>query len=307
MSTPTAPTQWYEGSITLPGLGLAIPAASGFSGGTDENFIDAQMAGNFWQYNYAAGYQMPRVQCQLIVRNSATEAFASAFLAYFFSRTSDTAHNTSSISGGVLFNDGMDSWLLGGTYSNDSVKADSFSIAGSKGEMVNFSCTFCGTSWIYQGASPTPPTWGAIETADPRTGAITLGTPPLTFANTDFGGMLQGQVWRYGLTYSNNHRPNNAINMTNTPAAWNAGMMTGALNLEVQARTSVPTSGQQIKILYAGANISRFFSMPNVRLNNPRMRSVNPPEVMRNYQYTLLGGSSQADPILSILHDYGAS
>jgi len=281
MAYPTPQVQTYEAGLLIGNL--QVPALPGLSGGMDEALIFPPIIGNFWHFQYAVGLQMPTVDCQLVLRDNANECFALNFLSYFMNRSNDVSNDTYVIPGGITFYDGADTYLLGGA------KADSFSLSAAKlsGEMVNFSCHFCGTSWLPVSA----PSLSAFS-AD----------PPLMFSNVTFGtGLNNVGIWRLGMTFSNNHHPDGELDGNTTPAAWNAGMMTGSMNLEVRALDGVNTlRNGAAQFSVTGNNVSRTFTMANAHCTNWRRRAVAAPEVMRQYNYDLGSSDGRTTPIVLI-------
>ena len=280
----TAQTQFFK-SIILIG-GNPYPCQPTCSLTVPKNFIVPMIIGNNWQFNYAEGLQQPVVDVNLVVRDVAGEVLGSTFLNYFLTRTSDAAFDTSAIASGLDFWDGRTGFNMAG------VKADSFSISGSKGQPIQMTARFCGTSISALGSAPTFTSWNNKNL--------------LTFKHVNFAGALADIVWQFGISYANNHTPDLSLNGTNYAAAQNAGVPTAGLNIMVQAADSapnnnpVPVSLTAIQASIVGANVTRNLILNNAIDNTENNRAVGAGRVMRPHSYQCLGADGNTTGPLSI-------
>ena len=323
----TAVTQFYKSFVVLgtpSGSGPYSPVYPVLPTATlvkPVNFIIPPIIGNYWQWNYAEGFQQPAVDLIFIVRDKGiggafSEVLSSTFLNYWLTRSSDVSHDTSIIAStaglgatnsiadpvnggycGLLFWDGQSGFALGGC------KAESFSISASKGQLLQFTGRFL---FNYLTTLSAAPTVGGWDNSVPITGK----NCQVKFAGSN------APVWNVGLSFANNHTPDMAIDGTNLPANNNAGMMTAGLNLTVQAATttvvdnnaadfggSAMTAGA-ISLVITGNAAStpntRTFTITNPIDQSRDNRTIGLGRVMREHSYVALGGDGQTSPPLTI-------
>ena len=301
----TAVTQFYKAYLaygntvipTLPGARLTAPM----------NWDVPPIIGNYWQLNYGDGLIMPVVDVQLAVLDSATPTIFAAtsaitadptgFFDLFTNRSTDAAHDTSHTSNlytdGVVFWDGVSGFKLTGA------KADSFMIGCSKGDSIRMSCRFVGNGI-------TPLDSGEMATTlSGWSGYLSGKTLRFNSVILDGGsGLLSNNVWRFDLSFSNNHTPNLSLDGTQYPTAMNAGMQTVGFNLMNQAGDITAISGShtiQIGTTAGSVNYAQaVFTLNNLLDNTPMERQIEQPRVMRRHTFTCLGGDAQSTPPLSI-------
>ena len=275
----TPQTPFYKGILLIGSL--QIPCYPNPSFTCPRNVDAPPIIGNYWQFNYADGLQQPYVDINIAVRDKTGEALSAAFLSLFHTRSSDVAHDTGVISGGIKFWDGRSGFTMAGA------KADSYTIHVAKPELIQMTARFCGT----------------LPTA--------LGSAP-SFSAWDNSKMLRGtkaqvadmNVWSVDLSYSNNHNPDMSLDLTNGPAACNAGMMTAGLSTSVQAADTVLADSEPIEITIVGTAGAITFTVNNPVDNARDNRMINAPRVMRPHQYVSLGGDGQTTPPISISTTY---
>lgn len=291
-----AVTQFYKGIVLIGGAQYpALPTAA-FA--CPKNFIIPPTIGNYWQWNFAEGFQQPSVDLVLMCRDKgATGAFAevlsTTFLNYWFTRSSDAAHDTTQISGGVKFWNGRSGFTLGGA------KAESFSLSASKGQVLQFTARFLFNSITTLGSAPSFTAW---DNSAPLTGKNVTLTD-----STGGGSLLANSVWNVGLSFANNSTPDMAMDGTNLPADNNAGMQTAGLNLQVQAATTtVPDNNPAVStpvtigIVITGANGTRTFTLNNPINQTALNHEIPTGRVMRQHSYVCLGGDGQTTAPISI-------
>jgi hypothetical protein len=211
----------------------------------------------------------------------------------FLYRSPDVAHDTPEIPGGITFFDGRRAITLNGA------KADSFVLSCAKGENISLRARFCGA-----GLSKVTTTSGSYPGWSSK--------PLLRFKAVRFNGILQDKVWRFTLSYTNNHNPDLALDGTNFPMAQNAGFMQCGFSFMVQASDAdaintglfnmdTNNPGGTIQFTLTGGTYPGMtVTLPNVVTDSDDNGALTMPRVMRNYDCTCLGASSQLDPPIVI-------
>ena len=286
----TTQVQWYSGKVVLgpTGTGTLLPALAPVNVVAPRNLMPTPVMGAYVYWHMAAGLRQPMVDIRFACRDVDGEVLSDAFLSLFFGRTADTAHDTTAVTGGLHIWDGYRGVSLGG------VKGESITLAGSKGEIVTFSARFVAASITPLTSDPLPsaPTWSAA--------------PVLSFNSVNFSGQLNNRVWSFMLSYANNHSPDMALDGTTFPAAWNAGMATADLQLTTQSRDDayVPGAvsggvpdGSPIEFTITGSSGAVTFTVANPHNQTPDNRIINPPRVMRQWQFLCLGADAQSSPV----------
>ena len=294
----TEVTQFYKSLLvygTVGGTGVVIPTLPGARLTVPQNWDVPPIIGNYWQLNYGDGLLMPTVDVQLVVRNATAEALSTRFFSLFTTRSNDAAHDTSDITGGISFWDGYTGFTLTGA------RADSFMIGCSKGDSIRMSCRFVGNGLSGVSSIPTPGLWTGFAAGKTYRFNKVLMDP----AGPSYGaGSLSNTVWRFDLSYSNNHTPNLSLDGTQYPTAMNAGMQTVGFNLMNQAGDAVSgVSGFhriQIGDTTSPDVVSATFDLANVLDNTPNDRQIEQPRVMRRHTFTCLSTDAQATTPLTI-------
>lgn len=274
----SAQTQFYKSWIVFGGLN--IPIYPGAQLNIPRNYAIPPIVGNYWQFNYGDGFVNPTIDVQIAIRDVATEALSLNFLNLFMTRSADVAHDTSALTGGIVFYNGRRAIQLLGA------KADSFSIGSSKGDDIRFSARFCGTG-IAATTAPLTPAWSNANI--------------LRFNKGTFAGALAGILWRYDLSFGNNHNPDMSLDGTTGPANQNAGMMTVGFNVMAQAVDDTAVSAvTSAALTIAGANVSRTFTLPNLLCETPDNTGITAPRNMVQRSYHCLGGDGQTTAPLTL-------
>jgi len=270
------------------------------------NFAIPPIIGNFWQLNYADGLRQPVVNTQIVIRSNTAEVLSTTFLDYFMLRSNDLKHdmpNINSGGNGITFFDGASAFNMGGG-AGGIVKANAFTLMSSKGEDLIFNAQFLGNNIV-------PIVGGSLAALSAPSWSK---DPPLRFQNVNFDGTAANEVWRFSLAYSNNCNPNLAMDQTVFPADINGGLQTCGLSLTMQALSTPPADESELHLFIypaqqnaaaahgndgGGGSAFRNFKMA-APINNTRDdRRLTAPRIMRNYDYIVLGGDSQAIPPLS--------
>lgn len=286
---PVPQTPFYA-AVLLFG-NTAIPVLPGAQLTCPENWDVPPIVGNRWHFNYGDGFLQPTLDVSYVIRDKAGEALSSTLLNYFLTRTNDVAHDTLPITNGVTLWDGRAGFRLVGA------KADSFSISCAKGQPIQFSARFVGFGDMVELTSaPAFTPWDA--------------TRVLRFNAINFNGNLAAKVWRFGLSFSNNHAMDMSLNGSRFAVNCNAGMMTAGLQLSMQgeAAGNIPPSGEPVEFTVTGGTNggSRLLTATanNPLLMNGRNRAVTAPRIMRDYSFDLLGGTSTTVPPLSVVSSF---
>jgi hypothetical protein len=286
----SAVTQFYKAICNIGGNQYPVLPTAQFT--MPKNFIIPPVIGNYWQWNFAEGFQQPSVDLVFLCRDkgslgSLSEVLSTTFLNYWLTRTSDAAHDTTAIGSGVAFWDGRSGFTLGGA------KAESFTLSGAKGQLLQFTGRFLFNSITPLGAAPSFTAWD--------------NSAPLIGKNVTFDGNFANEAWNFGLSFANNHTPDMSMDGTNLPTDNNAGLMTAGLNVTAQAalltfpdNNPVPGSLTAINITITGANGTRVFTINNPINQTPNNRAVPLGRVMRQHSYVAIGGNGQTTPPLSI-------
>jgi hypothetical protein len=280
----TATTQFYK-SVLLIGS-TPIPAYPGATLRCDKNWAIPPIIGNYWQWNYGIGFRQPVVDINLVVRDKAGEALSASFLNMFTTRSADAAHDTTAITGGIQYWDGRTGFTMNGA------KADSFSISCAKGEDIQMSVRFVGTTITALGSAPVVSAWD--------------NTQILRFKGVNLGSAMTDKIWRFGLSFSNNHSPDMSLNGSEFPAAQNAGMMTVGFNCRAQAADAaaieaLDASGPFAQtVVITGSTKTCTFTLNGLLANNPSDRVITVPRNMRDYVWSCLGGDGQTTAPLTI-------
>jgi len=276
--------QFYKAVIIIPGVPNPIPVLPGARLTVPRNWVVPPVIGNYWQWNYGEGVKIPVMDCSVLVRDNAGEALSSSLFGYFFNRTNDSAHDTTPM-GNVTFWDGATGYTL------NNAKAESFTLGTSMGDNLRMSMRLMGSSITQLTGSFSYPT--SFNNAN-----------VLRFQSVNFASTLASKVWRFDLSFSNNHNPNYALNGTVFPTEVNAGVMSAGFNIIVQANDVVPpvpppgTNCTPISFTITGSSHTCTFTISNPLDNTDYNRSVDPPRVMRQHTYVCLGGDGQVtEPI----------
>jgi hypothetical protein len=282
----TSPVQWYKSKIVF-GTNTCYPCYPPATMEAPENDAAPPIIGNYGLFHTGDGLIQPYLDVRLAVRDFANEVLSSTFLGHFFSRSGDAAHDTTAILNGVSVWDGYKCMALSG------VKADSLTIACSKGDDITFTARFVFT--------------GITESAVDPYGAFSGWSTDrvLRFNAVTFGGGLANRPWSFTLSYSNNHHPDMALDGTRYPAAWNAGMWTAGFQMTVQAQDQVAVPGagtipDETAIAFTIAGTPpRAITLTVARPSNQNKkgRAIQPPRIMRAYQFLCLGGAYNTAPV----------
>ena len=283
--TTLQPIPYYEAYIQIGAL--QIPAMPGMSLTAPQNWVVPPMIGNRFPVNVGKGARNASIDVSLIVRDKATEALSTSFLGLFNTRGSLPYDNTAIITGGITFWNGNSGFIMKGA------KPESISLACSYGEDIQLNCRFVGsdeeglnTCLTVISTPPTLPSWDC--------------TPELRFDACNFSSPLTNEVWRFGLSYSNNHRPSKAMHGGVFPIYMNAGQPSAAFNIMVQELASVPSDESAVTLSIAGTAFTRNFTLNRIKDNTPNNLSVEVPESMRMHDYLCLSDCPISAGILTI-------
>jgi hypothetical protein len=337
---PTPQTPFYKAFIRF-GNNLLIPALPGMRLTCPKNWAIPPIIGNYWQLNYVEGFRQPTVDVNLVIRDvpssapNGLEATSPLFWSYALCRyDTDNSHDTPYIAGGITFWNGRSGFTMYGA------KLDSFTLSTAKNEDLTLSCRFIGSNYDYYIQETGAQALSPISSYNPLPYVVEWGEyPPLRFQSCNWAnGIVSPQggssnladvVWRYGLSYSNNHHPNMALDGTSFPAAANAGMLTCGLDLTVQADDLEPDffafyqggggdwyngynqapfgSGLPVnepaETLLISGSVSGGIGVNGMMFNFPRMidntvdnLAVEVPVSMRQHSFTCLGQNSTTGP-----------
>lgn len=274
-------TPYYESGILIGAL--AIPALPGMRLRAPKNWKVPPIIGNKFQVNRSKGARTASVDVNLVVRDKANEALGSTLLNYFFTRGALPGDNTSVIPGGVQFWNGVSGFTMFGA------KADSFTLSAEYGSDINFSCRFVGScDGGHTDASCLQPLASAPAISAWDTSQI------LAWDVLNFGSPLTDDVWRFGLSYSNNHRPDRSMQGTTFPKAMNAGMPTAGFNTMIQAIAATVADDSSLSISLTGNILSRTFTLTRIVDNTPDDITVEVPENMRYHDYQMFSNAGDA-------------
>jgi hypothetical protein len=269
-----APVQWFEAAIQISSSSLFIPCYQGATLMMPVNWQAPQIMGNRWIFNKVQGLTQPLIEMNLALRDKSNEALSLTFLNYFMTRSNDVSFNTGYIPGGITFWDGVDSWLI------ENAKAESFTLQVSKGELISMTVRFVATTMV---------------STSPLVNTSMDDTNLLNFANCDFPtpSAYEGEVWTFSSSFTNNHRPKLALDMTRFPNAQNAGSPAAGAQIRVQGNFGIPPDGQAMPFTIQGANVTRVFTITNPFCQNPDDRNTAAPEIMRNYSFLCTGADAR--------------
>lgn len=286
-------TQFYKGSVAINGN--YYPIMPGVTFNVPRNLYVPPIVGNNWQFNEGDGLRVPIVDCEFVFRDDTgpgSGAIDAALFALALTRTNDVAHDTSPFD--IVFFDGRRQATLHGG------KFDSFVLSCAKGENISLRARFCGAGIDFlTTSSGSYPAWSKRPL---------LRYKAVSFLTTQ----LQNRVWRFALSFTNNHNPDLALDGTNFPMAQNAGFMQCNFSFMVQAADAddINTNlfamdsgspGGQISFQLAGINFPALtFTMPNVITDSDQNQALTMPRVMRAYDCVCLGANSQTTGPLQI-------
>ena len=280
--------QFYKNFVVVNGV--TLPALPGVSLSLPENYSIPPILGSYWQLTVGQGFINPSVDVSFVIRDVAGEVMSQGFWDMFHARTNDYSHDTTDIGDLVI-------WMADGTsgFILKNSKADSYSLSVSKGASISLNCHFVGSHVVPATVAPTFAGWSRAN--------------ELRFNSIAFASPLDSQVFEAGLTYSNNHTPNMALDGTEFPAAQNAGMMTASMNISTQITTAnrpdngtfpSPSVLTPIQFQIVGSTKTATFLMPNPINNTKRSRQINTGRVMQGSNYILLGGNGITSPPVQV-------
>lgn len=292
-------TPFYKSWLKIGGIFLpAYPNSVRFS--CPKNYQIPPIIGNYWQWNFQEGLRMPVVEVRLAVRAKANEVLSSTFLNYWLVRSGVIEDDTVAISGGIeLFNGRRGIKMLTG------VKADSFTIGSTVGQLVTFTARFVGTNFVKM----TTLELTAAQTAFPGWNKDCL----TSFQHIQFDEPLANSVQNFTLSYSNNHDPNPTHTGTAFVAGQNAGMRTAGMSLVTPAERTPelvlpagngecppPVTPSTIAFTIAHDALTRRFELVNPINNDPDSIEIVAPRNIQQFNLTALGADGTTLPPLVI-------
>lgn len=247
--------------------------------------------------NYADGLRFPVLAFPAIPMNSVTPWFTAALLnAWFTTRAATPTFDLTAISGGIIFSDnGIVSGTGLGTWRALNPKGAGFRIGTNKGAPVATILRFAGTD--------RDSTVGSVPAAP-------LDGTPLEFDSVTFGGDLATMgITGFLLDVDTGLTPNMELDGTLRPLELNAGMMTAALTIFMNATAGANAPGWNVTPAsytevsgsisvkrLAGSTNTVVFTFTRGVLINPDERQQQQGRVGRTFTYNLFG-SSTTDPV----------
>lgn len=272
------PTPYYAARIIIGGL--TLPALPGMALTSPKGWVVPPIIGNRFQVNRGKGARMAAIDVPLVVRDRSDEVLSATFLNYFFQRTGDSFDNTFAIPGGVKF------WNGAAGFNMKGAKADSFTINADYGGDVSFNCRFVGST---NGGNQDTDCLEPLTVAPPNPDFD--DTPVLRFESANAGGVLADNLWQWGLSFSNNHRPDRSMHGSVFPKFMNAGMATAGFNMLVQALAPVPADDTSASLVITATGFSRTFHLPRIVDNTPDDMTIEVPESMKRHNYQCFANS----------------
>jgi len=287
-------TNWSPGLRNQVSLGsIVLPVQPGSSLSMPRNLTIPQMfsGNNLFQFVHVEGLQFPVLDLQLFIT---APWWLAAAMQLWFTRTDDDVQSA----GALSFWNGVTK------IATTASKVNLLVVGGSLGQILRCRLVIVGMGDITIAATGTPPL------ATKLTGA------PATFQHVALGSGLSSTpldakaVASFDLTLSNNLDVCPEINdalfvagvLTTLPEQ-NSGQLTGSLRLVKQAKAAPlaeELSGNStIAITPPGGTVATITLMRPV-CHDPREMSVQFPRQLKEYNYTLLGGATPGDPIMTI-------
>jgi hypothetical protein len=261
-------------------IGTAVYPALNVQIATPRTLMVPPMVGRDWQWNYADGVRVTRLNAQILIRDVVNEALSATFLNLFLSRTSG---DTGSVT--VEADDGARKITV------SNAKGEFLGLSVGKGDMLIWNVTF---------VSPTPPTFAARS-------AFTApdASAPLTFQNVAFTG-AGAEVYSFEFGVTNNHVANAPIT-DNTGAnvglgaqSYDAGLMQVGATFTFKTQTGSPIAdGSSVTLTISGTSSkTRTFTFQYLVSQNPEDEAFAIGPVFKTIRYTVLG--TAANPPVTI-------
>ena len=294
--------QSYRASViwATPGGDIVpLPALPGFRLSVPSNWVAPTPIGNSYQVHYNRGLRSVVLDVSLVIRDAVDEVLSftgdfqnPAFLDYFLTRGSTSVYgvplNDTPAMGTFYIFDGLNYTVMNG------VKADSFSISTSKGDMIRFNARFVGSNatTLYPGSA------GYVDLSSV---VLRDNTPILMFQAvevSDSDMTYNNSVWQVNLTAGNSTVGDYMLAGSGFAHDNHAGTPTVALSLLVQSdspfidNASNQTNPTPIYISITGNNGQCIFTVPNA-INQTRDNiELQVPRVLRTHAYVFLGSTN---------------
>lgn len=272
--------QGRNGYITIGGTAYPV-----FDWAIDNprNLAAPLPVGNTWGTNFAEGLKSSRLVVNFDVRESATEVLAAAFWALWLSRSWSGGFDDTSVSEIVASDSGQTATLA-------NAKAESFVLTCRPGQQVGLQGVFL---------APGVPTLGDVT---PSSYAHQVDSAaPLMFDKVTFGGIANGPVYGFELSYANNHLPNKPLDGTKVLSSWDAGVITcgAAFTFAAFRAAAAPfADGATPTVSLVGA-VTRVLTLKSVIPNDSLNRGANLGQVFRTWNCLVQGTASVAPLVAS--------
>lgn len=268
--------QGRNGYITIGGTNYPV-----FDWAIDSprNLAAPLPVGNSWGTNFAEGLKSSRLVVNFDVRESATEVLATAFWALWLSRSWSGGFDDTSASAIVASDSGQAATLA-------NAKAESFVLTCRPGQQVGLQGVFLAPG-VPSLADATPAAYAPVD-----------ASAPLMFDKVTFGGLANGPVYGFELSYANNHLPNKPLDGTKVLSSWDAGAMTCGVALTFAAFRAAATpfsDADDVTVSLVGAT-TRVLTLQSVIPNDSNNRGANLGQVFRTWN-CLVQGSATYPPL----------